>query len=543
MIRLMIVDDEVGIRDGLRRCIQWDLWEITIVGEAADGESAWQLALETQPDIVLTDIRMPRMDGIELSKRLKQRFPFIRIIMLTGYDDKKYLKAALDIGVKAFLVKPAGAEETIEAVLRQKNEILQEKKRREHNAKRDTLLEESLSVLQMHFINNLILQRTTNVKRILSKADSLGIPLGGPAFQIILLNCNPSEQYVLKPQHEQDVEHWHMIQCFNEMKKDYPNVFCCALDIDEFLFLINLNDAKDSESIIVQGLCQKFLELYKQPKYVPQIGIGEAVDSIERIKDSYRSAQMALYRAVWNKEKYIFYGPDRSQQLRFFHQPPEAQCIERDTILMITQSRFAEASEKLRQLFGCYYAAYADFDLLREACKRILMYTDAALTNASEELKNEQLAASTDRALTADELLDLMLSKINGNPGVTVQNHSKIISKVTTYMKDHYMENISLQDLAKEVFLSPGHLSLTFRKETGMKINDWLNCLRIEQAKLLLADDIPITEIAEHVGFSSYKYFSMMFLKYANMSARNYRNQILAGSEQSKNAKDPLSNP
>lgn len=527
MIRLMIVDDEAGIRSGLRRCIEWDVWGIQIVGEAADGESAWQLALETQPDIVLTDIRMPQVDGIELSKRLKQRFPSIRIILLTGYDDTKYLKAALEIGVKAYLVKPAGAEETIEAVLCQKNEILQEKKRREHNTKRDILLEENLSILQMHFINSLINQTVLDAGQIRRKADSLDVPLGGPFYKIILLNGNPAERYVLRPQHEQDVERWHMVQCFNEMKKDIPGLFYCDLDIHEFLFLLNLEDPKNSRAM-VEALCKKFLALFKRPEYMPQIGIGEAVDSVDHIRDSYRSAYMAVGRAVWNKEKHIFYGPDRSQQLHFFRQPPQAHQIERDITLMITQSRFAEAGTELRQLFNCYYDAYADFDLLREACKRIVMYTDTALPGA-EKSSNDRLWAIIDRALTADELLAFMLSRISNCPGsVSGQSHSKLIAKVTRYMENHYAENISLQDLAKEVFLSPGHLSLNFRKETGLKINDWLNCYRIEQAKaLLVKENIPITEIAERVGFSSYKYFSMLFLKYVNMSARSYRNQLL----------------
>lgn len=120
MITLMIVDDEVGIRKGIKRFIDWNAWNIALVAEASNGTDALQLALKTKPDILLTDIRMPGLNGLELSRQVLQNSPETRIIILTGYNGSEYLQEALNLGVHAYITKPAGSEQIIQAVLKQK---------------------------------------------------------------------------------------------------------------------------------------------------------------------------------------------------------------------------------------------------------------------------------------------------------------------------------------------------------------------------------------------------------------------------------------
>ena len=113
MIKLMIVDDEVNIRRGLREYISWDAWEIELAAEAENAESALNIAMHVRPDILLTDIRMDRMDGIEMTRRLKEMLPELKVILLSGYSDIPYLQAALQLKAVEYLLKPAGADKTL----------------------------------------------------------------------------------------------------------------------------------------------------------------------------------------------------------------------------------------------------------------------------------------------------------------------------------------------------------------------------------------------------------------------------------------------
>ena len=113
MIKLMIVDDEVNIRRGLREYISWDAWEIELAAEAENAESALNIAMHVRPDMLLTDIRMDRMDGIEMTRRLKEMLPELKVILLSGYSDIPYLQAALQLKAVEYLLKPAGADKTL----------------------------------------------------------------------------------------------------------------------------------------------------------------------------------------------------------------------------------------------------------------------------------------------------------------------------------------------------------------------------------------------------------------------------------------------
>lgn len=531
MIKLMIVDDEAGIRAGLKYCIEWDVWDIQFVGEASDGETAYQLALETQPDIVLTDIRMPKMDGLELSRHLKAHFPTIRIILLTGFTETEYLRSALEIGVTAYLVKPAGAEEAIEAVLKQKQEILRERRRHEHNLMRDALLEENLTVLQMHFFNNMSGDAPLRIDALRRKAATLRIPLDGPVYQFVMISISQTESYETTPQYEQDIDRWHTIRLLNEITEEIPGSFYCELDLLEFLFLINANNTQEAEAAH-RLLCRRISEKYHIAGCRPLIGIGMPVTRCDQLRLSFLSARMSVWRSVWDKEESIFYGPDEEGTRRFQRQPPSAHKIEKDIITQIMLNHPEEARQSLDCLFDCYYEAYSNFDLLREACKRIVIYVPHPEGGTEDErMRTERLWNAIDHAESANALKALMISCINRQPSEDT-NYSGILNKAIQYMEKHYAENITLQTLAKEIFLSPGHLSLIFRRETGMKVGDWLNRYRIEQAKLLLThENVPINEIAERVGFSSYKYFSMYFLKYTHMNARTYRIRAGGGSD------------
>ena len=193
MIKLMIVDDEAGIRKGLRHYVDWSTWDIQLAAEAENGVEAFQKAIQTQPDILLSDIRMPGKDGIQLARELKEVLPSLRVILLTGYNETQYLQDALKIGVKDYLLKPAGAENIIESVLKVRDEILRERSRYQESVAKETLLNESLPILQMHFLSDLTAGRIGSREAALGKARQLDIPLEAPWLAAAILRLNETD--------------------------------------------------------------------------------------------------------------------------------------------------------------------------------------------------------------------------------------------------------------------------------------------------------------------------------------------------------------
>ena len=190
MIKLMIVDDESSIRRGLKHYIDWNAWGISLEAEASDGEEAFRRALEVRPDILISDIRMPEKDGLELCSLLRDALPGLRIILLTGYDRTDYLHAALQNGVHDYLLKPSRADKIISRVLKCKEEIVEEQNRNAQQLTRDALLDESIPILQMMLISDILKGNMEQNKRLVHQSKMLGVPLDGPVFQTMTLHVS-----------------------------------------------------------------------------------------------------------------------------------------------------------------------------------------------------------------------------------------------------------------------------------------------------------------------------------------------------------------
>lgn len=184
MIKMVVADDERVIRKGIISSIDWTSYGIEIVGKASNGQEAAQLCFSKQPDIVLLDIRMPILDGLEAAKIIKQSLPNIKIVFLTGYDDVEYLKTALKLRASDYLLKPVSADELVKTVVGLKESIIEEQKKSLETMLYKNIVEENIYVLRSSFLKTLF----ANPEIVLDpvKERLLKISLEGPYFQVIL---------------------------------------------------------------------------------------------------------------------------------------------------------------------------------------------------------------------------------------------------------------------------------------------------------------------------------------------------------------------
>lgn len=525
MIKLMIVDDEVNIRRGLREYISWDAWEIELAAEAENAESALRIAMHVRPDILLTDIRMDRMDGIEMTRRLKEMLPELKVILLSGYSDIPYLQAALRLKAVEYLLKPAGADKIIEAVLKAKKELLDERQKWQENLKRDAFLDENIPIIQMHFINELMNGSITELKQIQKKSQLLEIPMSGPVYRVMLADTRGTlfdDGY--RSGQELDMNFWQFMQKINQVIRNYNDVFWCETGDAPFLFLTNAENQDDSA-----GKCQSLaLELLgtitacgTEQVY---IGIGSPVESPVDLCKSFISAENAVLLSAWEPDRHICYV---SEKPSMDETPEYLSGKEREIITDLASERYEKALAGFENLFESYKELRMDFRKVKKFCDQLCLF--AMHLPSRESAKETAQVPVVDEFRDAMELKSWMLQflqrKFSGQEPVAAQ-YSELTQKSIRYMQAHYSEDITLKSLSKIVFASPNYLGRVFFSDVGCRLGDWLNRYRVGRAKeLLVSTDKKTYEIAEEVGFSGYKYFSVCFLKYAGCSARDYRNK------------------
>ncbi len=531
MIKLMIADDEAGIRGGLRHYMDWSTWDIQLVAEAADGDEAFRKAIQTQPDILLSDIRMPGRDGIQLARDLKEVLPGLRVILLTGYNETQYLQDALKIGVKDYLLKPAGAENIIESVLKVKEEILRERSRYQESVSKATLLDESIPILQMHFVNDLVGGRTGSREAALAKARQLGIPLDAPWLTPALLRLQETEVTAYKSGKELSMDFWQKTRAMGVVTEEFPGCFFSEIEPYAFLVLAGGSTPAVSQET-ARSLCGRLVEALRLQRQESTAGIGIPVSTPLDLPDSYVQALRALALSAWQEDETVFLPPP----------PPDPALLEEGTLWeqrsmeFFMDGRWDQGLAAFGEMFRCYRQAGADFDQVRDSCCKLLTVT-AHLPACASWRESFDADLTLLRSMTGGQELQHWMSQrlsqmANGSPRPSAKGCSAIVAKAQEYIRAHYPEDITIQDIAHAVFISPNYLGRLFREQTGCKLGDWLNLYRVEQAKLLLSSTgLKTYEIASRVGFSSYKYFSVCFLKYTGCSAREYRAAQAPGEE------------
>ena len=187
LLKVFIVDDEIATREGIRSSFLWDDKNFTLVGEAPDGEIALPMIADEKPDVVITDIRMPFMDGLALSRAIRRSMPWIHIVILSGYSDFDYAKQAISLGVDEYLLKPVTAEDLREVLERLRTKTQEEKKRREEEKQLRTQMASGITFLQDKLLGSLLSEQTDaqGAAQMRSQMENLGIHITAPVYNVL----------------------------------------------------------------------------------------------------------------------------------------------------------------------------------------------------------------------------------------------------------------------------------------------------------------------------------------------------------------------
>jgi len=531
-IKVFLVEDEVIIRSGVKKSINWEQEGYEFVGEASDGELAYPMILKEKPDILITDIRMPFMDGLELSRLVKKELPDIKILILSGYDEFEYAKKAIKIGVTEYLLKPISAAKLTEVLNAVAETIRQENEEKNLLETYFAEMRENTERDKMRLFEKLLMG-DLSMGEILEAGERFGMNLGASCYKIVLFKILANlENHVYA---EQMVDACSSVEQAASMME---GVYVFQRGVEGWAFLLTAQDEKsmeESAKILYQNLKQA-MKNYTQLEYFG--GIGSTVPRIRSLKQSFREADRAFAARFVEEANQIISQKE-------FEKSQMEEGLKMQGVVQIGKSRemlqkfLSNGTREEVKAFSDAYISRIEEENIRSTMVRQYVVIDVCIVI----LSFCERISSANRLQEEAEELQKMMQKIHSlseikkyvvrllNEAIELRDaesgrrYSDLIAAAKKEIENHYMtEEISLNTVAISVGMSPSYFSSIFSKEAGKKFVEYLTEVRIEKAKeFLMCSSMKTSEIGYEVGYKDPHYFSYIFKKVQGCSPKEYR--------------------
>lgn len=565
MHKVFLVDDEIIVRESIRTTIDWDSTPYSLVGEAPDGEMALSIMMDLKPDILLTDIRMPFMDGLALAKIVRKNMPWIRIIILSGHDEFEYAKQAISIGVSSYLLKPIGPHDLLLALDKAAEDINQERMLLENLERMKKQLQNSAADRSEKLLEDLIMGSVSTAEA-LDLARVLGINLQDRKYLIMTMavQITPSTESAansvmdLSPgqsdESPEDSAPFAVKQMDNSAQSGClkperllrirtlleravetgSTLVCFYSSMNRYVALLkgDSTESLEEQAYMLASALRRDIE--QQTGCPITIAIGSVVDRIAEIQLSYSDADQVLRQVG-------ILGSGKTFSVKDLMIPHQASLKQLSSQVFSEKIRFA-SREDIEQLVNDHFDAigehslhslllayYILMDVLVVASQMIEEYGGSPAELIPESQKPDQL---TRIASSRDELHRAICSIVDRTLAYRdsriKSRYTDVILKACSFIEANYARaDLSLHQVAAQVSLSNNHFCTVFAQETGQTFIEYLTGIRIRRARQLLGTtQMLASEIAYAVGYNDPHYFSYIFKKHAGMPPREYRAQL-----------------
>ena len=542
MLKTFLVEDEVVIREMIKKMIPWEQYGFELVGEAADGEMALPLILKKKPDLLITDIKMPFMDGLTLCKLVKKELPDIRIVILSGYDDFNYAKQAISIGVEDYLLKPITKNAFIERLEEIHNRYEHEKTQREYYEKFRLEMQEYEKNASRDFFETLV-RSDSDLAELYRRADKLNLDIVAEAYNILIFTPDTSEgnynSYDGCSDWEAEVQ-----DKINNYFLNHPVAILFRHQV--FSYAILVKGQKDTIEKNTEECVKAIQDIMAQTEGRTDwfIAVGKSADRLSMLGHSYRTAVRA------NSFRYLYDGHILDYQSLETRKGNPSDSYREDSVQLrnvninalnpailqkFLSSGLAEEVEGFVRdyinaigqepmgslVFRNYVVLNVRFSVLSFLKK--LGCDDSEISGQETDNIVEETGKSIETAVAyCEKMLKKAIALRDENAGN--QNRS-VLKRAVEFIDQNYMdEELSLNKAAHVANVSANHFSALFSQNMGQTFTEYLTGLRMSKAKeLLRCTAMRSSEIAGEVGYKDAHYFSYLFKKTQGMTPSEYR--------------------
>lgn len=524
---MLIVDDEEILRTGLTRMIERMELPIVVVGSANDGLQALEMIEIHEPNVLLTDIRMPNMDGLELIEKLAIDQQRIRTIILSGYDDFDYARKAMRSGCSDYLVKPPNFDELSELLRSIYLDLSLEMEKRMEESRKDEILNRNQVLLKTDFLRTLMAKKinASSEQQMIEQAARLGINLRFDAYAVAILRSEKRFEITQK----YSTADWELLKyaCYNivgEIFEGAPSYY----DEHEQLVILLPNHYSFEES------CEKLQETRRNLSHYLQLTFSAALSAsypIHALAEAYEEAtrllSLRLLREksvlITSKEVTHYNNEDITPHLKLLDELQH--CDSRSEIQLKlkhwlesakTAAYSPQALEKLKQELRVALIALVQQPPIKQADLERTVHFSMWL----EQLGHAD--SFSDQLKFVHEIIEQTAEQ--QKPG----HQNQTVEKAIAYIQKHYNRTITLISISEHVHMNPAYFSVMFKKKTGIGVIEFVTDVRMEEAKKLLAEtELKIYQIAELVGYNDPAYFSNTFKRICGVTPHEYRNTQL----------------
>ena len=502
MYKILIAEDEKIERKAIKFYLDEfysDQFEIT--AELANGKEAVEKALAEEVDLVLMDIKMPKLDGLEAAKQIKEKKPEVEIIILTAHSEFDYAKKAIEIGVRDYLVKPYLEDDFCQVIDKSLAKIKEKEKNKFREEKLINKVKETIPYLEKEIILEVVYNTKSSLINFDKHKKLLGIE--GNEYQFLLLSAKPrkklSDSFFFKAK--------------NLVKKNFKGVISYN-GLNDIIFLIIADNLEFNEKQYrLDNIIKELKKLY-DGRYDSKLFLKKSnvIKNSNNLNDIYNKTRSSLFKSELKIDSYPY-----QREKKIF-----AKIIDKDQTA--AEKEFSEVYNYLIEEENC------DVSRISSYLRRFVIFLNRRIMeyyNREDPLFNLEQTENDIAAINDLENLKFyfenLLNKIILNISETHKEQKvEVIEKVKKYIQENYSSDITLDMVAEHIAFSKYYLSKLFKEVEGINYKDYLIKVRMERAKELLKNGEKIKVVSQEVGYSNRNYFSRAFKKYTGISPGKY---------------------
>lgn len=540
MLKIFLAEDEVIVRETIKRMIPWENLGFELVGEAADGEMALPLLLRQKPDLLITDIKMPFMDGLTLAKVAKKEIPGLKVVILSGYDDFNYAKQAINIGVEDYLLKPITKNALIERLTEIRSRYEHEKTQKEYYEKFHREMQAYEKNSSRDFFEALV-RGSMDMMEIYRRSEKLGLDIVAEAYNVLIFTMNCEEDFSGQREgySEWEAESLELLEEFFS-ENTSAMLFRCNI----FSYGVLIKGQKETIEENTRSCVSEIQRIFDRKEQKRQwfVAAGEPVERLSQIQKSYYSASRAFSQRYLYDENILYYDEMASMEKKnvteddsTYLQKVDVNALNpailqkflsngllEETENFVKDYFYAIGQEPLESLvFRNYVTLNVHFSVM-SFLKEIGCDTRTLEQEDTEDVLSESSKSLENAIAYAEKIISQAIALRDQNSG---NKNRSILKTAVDFIDSHYMEeDMSLNKAANAANVSANHFSALFSQNMGQTFIEYLTNLRMNKAKeYLRCTSMRSSEIAGEIGYKDAHYFSYLFKKTQGMTPSDYR--------------------
>lgn len=542
MLKIFLAEDEVVVRETIKRMIPWEELGFELVGEAADGEMALPLLIRQQPDLLITDIKMPFMDGLTLARLAKKEIPGLKVVILSGYDDFNYAKQAIGIGVEDYLLKPITKNALIERLSEIRSRYEHEKTQKEYYEKFQREMQAYEKNSSRDFFEALV-GGSMDMMEVYKRAEKLGLDIVAEAYNVLIFTMNCDENFSGQ---RDEYSSWEAesLELLENFFAGHSSAMLFRSNI--FSYGVLLKGQRETIEENTRACVDEIRKILSRQDGRREwfLAVGQSVERLSQIQKSYHTASRAFSQRYLYDENILYYdemetmehpGGQAETEDNAYLQKVDVNALNPAILQKFLSNGLQEETENFVKDY--FYAigqepmeslVFRNYVILNVRFSVISFIKGLGCdTNEMESADTEEVLAESGKNMEsaiayAKKMISQAIEIRDQNSG---NKNRSILKTVVDFIDSHYMdEEISLNTVANVANVSSNHFSALFSQNMGQTFIEYLTTLRMNKAKeLLRCTGMRSSEIAGEIGYKDAHYFSYLFKKTQGMTPSDYR--------------------